>query len=104
MRKRRRDALGAGTRGRRRRASARRHDSRCRSRPRRDLKGQGMSSASLAELRTTLIAIVKEHGLEHRDVPFTLTSGEISHDYMDGKKALAHGEHLRVACQAIAAL
>ena len=63
-----------------------------------------MSSASLAELRTALIAIVKEHGLEHRDVPFTLTSGEVSHDYMDGKKALAQGEHLRVACQAIAAL
>jgi orotate phosphoribosyltransferase len=60
--------------------------------------------ASLDELRTALIAIVKEHGLEYREVPFTLTSGEISHDYMDGKKALANGEHLRAACQAIAAL
>ena len=60
--------------------------------------------ASLAELRQVVAAIVKEHGLEHRDVPFTLTSGELSHDYMDGKKALADGDHLRQACTAIIAL
>jgi orotate phosphoribosyltransferase len=62
------------------------------------------STPSLADLQKTVIAIVKEHGLEHREVPFTLTSGEISHDYMDGKKALARGDHLRAACLAIVAL
>src|SRR3954454_2019367 len=59
---------------------------------------------SLTELQSRVIDIVKAHGLEHRDEPFTLTSGEISHDYMDGKKALASGEHLREACLAIIAL
>ena len=63
-----------------------------------------MSSPSLAELQQALVAIVKEHGLEHRAEPFTLTSGEISHDYMDGKKALARGDHLKAACMAIVAL
>jgi orotate phosphoribosyltransferase len=60
--------------------------------------------ATLAELQRALVAIVKAHGLERRAEPFTLTSGEISHDYMDGKKALARGDHLRQACQAIIAL
>src|SRR4051812_457098 len=59
---------------------------------------------SLAELQSAVIDIVKKHGLEHRDEPFRLTSGEISHDYMDGKKALARGEHLREACLALIAL
>jgi len=52
-------------------------------------------------LRESVVAIVKEHGLEHRDEPFLLASGESSHDYMDGKRALSQGEHLRVACEAI---
>lgn len=56
---------------------------------------------TLSDLRETVIAIVKEHGLEYREVPFTLSSGEQSHDYMDGKRALARGEHLRRACEAI---
>ncbi|MFL6239012.1 MAG: orotate phosphoribosyltransferase [Actinomycetes bacterium] len=60
--------------------------------------------ASLAELQQSVIAIVKEHGLEHRAEPFRLTSGELSHDYMDGKKALARGDDLRQACLAIIAL
>jgi orotate phosphoribosyltransferase len=58
----------------------------------------------LAELQRAVIEIVKKHGLEHRDEPFRLTSGELSHDYMDGKKALARGDHLREACLAIVAL
>src|SRR3954447_25942879 len=59
---------------------------------------------SLTELQSAVVDIVKKQGLEHRDEPFTLTSGEISHDYMDGKKALASGEHLREACLALIAL
>jgi len=55
----------------------------------------------LSELRESVVAIVKAHGLEYRKEPFTLASGEQSHDYMDGKKALAAGRHLRIACQAI---
>jgi orotate phosphoribosyltransferase len=52
-------------------------------------------------LRDEVVAIVKKYGLEHRDEPFRLASGELSHDYMDGKKALARGEHLKLACEAI---
>lgn len=59
---------------------------------------------SLAERQRIVTEIVKKHGLEHREEPFRLTSGELSHDYMDGKKALARGDHLREACLAIIAL
>lgn len=56
---------------------------------------------TLSALRDDVVAIVKQHGLEYRAEPFRLASGELSHDYMDGKKALAEGEHLRLACEAI---
>ncbi len=55
----------------------------------------------MSALRDDVVAIVKQHGLAYREEPFRLASGELSHDYMDGKKALAEGEHLRVACEAI---
>ncbi|MDP9093945.1 MAG: orotate phosphoribosyltransferase [Actinomycetota bacterium] len=55
----------------------------------------------MTALRDRVVAIVKQYGLEYREEPFRLASGELSHDYMDGKKALAQGEHLRVACEAI---
>lgn len=56
---------------------------------------------TLSALRDQVVAIVKQHGLEHREEPFQLASGELSRDYMDGKKALAQGDHLRLACEAI---
>src|SRR2546423_6204107 len=68
------------------------------------MPGTSSEPSSLADMRQAVVAIVKEHGLEHREVPFTLASGELSHDYMDGKKALADGTHLRQACEAIIAL
>jgi orotate phosphoribosyltransferase len=55
----------------------------------------------LSAFRDEVVAIVKKHGLEYREEPFRLASGELSHDYMDGKKALAEGDHLRLACEAI---
>ncbi|WP_375477587.1 orotate phosphoribosyltransferase [uncultured Jatrophihabitans sp.] len=55
----------------------------------------------MSALRDDVIAIVKQHGLEYREEPFLLASGELSHDYMDGKKALAEGANLRRACEAI---
>jgi orotate phosphoribosyltransferase len=56
---------------------------------------------SLTELRQAVVAIVKEHGLEHRPEPITLSSGVKSHWYMNGKRALAVGYHLSKACKAI---
>lgn len=58
----------------------------------------------MSELRESVLEVVQTYGLEDREQPFTLTSGEGSHDYMDGKRALAQGRHLRLACEAIIAL
>jgi len=55
----------------------------------------------LSSLSKSVVDVVKTYGLEYRNEPFTLASGEQSHDYMDGKKALADGRHLRQACEAI---
>jgi orotate phosphoribosyltransferase len=53
------------------------------------------------DVRRQLAALVREHGYERRDEPFRLTSGGWSHDYIDGKHALAGGDSLRLACQAV---
>lgn len=51
--------------------------------------------------RRRLAALVREHGYERADEPFQLTSGGWSHDYVDGKHAIALGEALRLACQSV---
>lgn len=51
--------------------------------------------------RRHLAALVRAHGYEHRAEPFALTSGGWSHDYVDGKHAVATGEALRAASEAI---
>jgi orotate phosphoribosyltransferase len=51
--------------------------------------------------RSTLAELVREHGYEFRDPPFQLTSGGWSHDYVDGKHAIATGAGLRQASQAV---
>jgi orotate phosphoribosyltransferase len=53
------------------------------------------------EARGRLAALVREHGYERADEPFQLTSGGWSHDYVDGKHAIARGDALRFACQAV---
>jgi orotate phosphoribosyltransferase len=51
--------------------------------------------------RTALAQLVRRSGYEYRDPPFQLTSGGWSHDYVDGKHAIATGAGLRQASQAI---
>lgn len=51
------------------------------------------------ELRGELLRVVEELGHERRDEPFELSSGELSHDFVDAKRALARGAHLRLACE-----
>jgi orotate phosphoribosyltransferase len=51
--------------------------------------------------RQEIVDLVREHGYEYRDPPFQLTSGGTSHDYVDGKHAVATGRALRIASQAI---
>jgi orotate phosphoribosyltransferase len=52
-------------------------------------------------MRNQLIAIVKDRGLKRFDEPVQLASGELSHEFIDGKQALAEGEHLELACRAL---
>jgi orotate phosphoribosyltransferase len=54
-----------------------------------------------ADYRAGLVALIRSAGYEHRDQPFQLTSGGWSHDYVDGKYAVATGEALRQASQAV---
>jgi orotate phosphoribosyltransferase len=54
-----------------------------------------------AAVRTRLADLVRAQGYEHREEPFQLTSGGWSHDYVDGKYAVATGEALRLASQAV---
>jgi orotate phosphoribosyltransferase len=51
--------------------------------------------------RAELATLVRTYGYEYRDPPFQLTSGGSSHDYVDGKHAIATGAGLRQASQAV---
>jgi orotate phosphoribosyltransferase len=51
--------------------------------------------------RRALAELVRRRGYEFRDPPFQLTSGGWSHDYVDGKHAIATGAGLRLASQAV---
>jgi orotate phosphoribosyltransferase len=51
--------------------------------------------------RTALVDLVRDFGYERRDQPFQLSSGGWSHDYVDGKHAVATGRRLRLASQAV---
>lgn len=57
----------------------------------------------LARLRETVVALVRG-GHVRRDEAFQLSSGDWSHHYVDGKRALAGGDDLRVAAEAVVAL
>ena len=51
--------------------------------------------------RDEAIRRVATRGLERREEPFRLASGQLSHDYIDGKFAIDSGPSLLVVCQAI---
>lgn len=51
--------------------------------------------------RRSLAQLVLATGYERREEPFQLTSGGWSHDYVDGKYAIAGGSALRQASQAV---
>ena len=48
--------------------------------------------------------LISTRGHEHRDEPFKLASGQLSHDYIDGKYAVDTGERLAIVSHAIADL
>jgi orotate phosphoribosyltransferase len=53
------------------------------------------------DTRAALAELVLARGYEHRDPPFTLSSGGTSHDYVDCRHVVATGEALRAVSQAI---
>jgi orotate phosphoribosyltransferase len=57
--------------------------------------------SALSDLRRQVIEIVRERGLRHLPTPVTLASGARSRQFIDGKAALARGEHLEIACRAL---
>ena len=61
-------------------------------------------AARLAGYRRQLAQIIIRWGHERRDEPFELSSGGWSHDYVDGKRAIARGGRLELVGEAVAAL
>lgn len=54
--------------------------------------------------RAALLAVVLEHGYLRLDEPVRLASGQLSRDFVDGKRALARGDDLASACRVMAAV
>ena len=48
--------------------------------------------------------LIRTRGHERRDEPFRLASGQLSHDYIDGKYAIDTGERLMTVSRAVADL
>jgi orotate phosphoribosyltransferase len=48
--------------------------------------------------------LIRTRGYEHREEPFRLASGQLSHDYIDGKFAIDTGERLTIVSRAVAEL
>jgi orotate phosphoribosyltransferase len=61
------------------------------------------AAARLDRLREAVVTLVRR-GHVRRDEAFQLSSGDWSHHYVDGKRALAAGHDLRVAAEAVVAL
>lgn len=55
----------------------------------------------MTELRNAVLAIVKDRGLSYSEEPLKLASGELSHDFIDGKAALRRGRDLGAAGEAM---
>lgn len=60
--------------------------------------------ATPAERRAELLELLTQRGLIHLDEPVELSSGARSRYFLDGKKALAKGRDLALACQCMADL
>lgn len=62
----------------------------------------GAPSADHQQRRADLLEVVRAKGLRHFDEPRQLSSGELSHDFVDVKRALCRGANLVLACRVIA--
>ena len=57
-----------------------------------------------SELWQAAFDLIRTRGHERRDEPFKLASGQLSHDYIDGKYAIDTGERLEIVSRAVAEL
>jgi len=57
-----------------------------------------------ASIREDLRTIVLERGYERAEQPFRLSSGRMSHDYVDLRRALSRGPDLELAARAVIAV
>jgi len=55
----------------------------------------------LTKLKDEVVELIRTRGLERREVPFRLSSGQESYDYIDGKRAISNGPALRTAAEAV---
>jgi orotate phosphoribosyltransferase len=55
------------------------------------------------DLRRRVVNLVHERGYVRREHPFKLASGELSQDYVDGKRAVDGGPQLRLVSEAVIA-
>ncbi|MGH9339540.1 MAG: hypothetical protein ACRD1R_08110, partial [Acidobacteriota bacterium] len=52
-------------------------------------------------LREQVIDLIARKGYSRREEPFQLSSGELSHDYIDCRYAVEHGADLRLVAEAV---
>lgn len=64
----------------------------------------GGTSRSESDFKEAVRRLILDKGYERRDPPFQLSSGEWSHDYIDGKRAMARGDELKIVAEAIMAV
>jgi orotate phosphoribosyltransferase len=69
-----------------------------------DTKAESASGQPLTTLRSEAIALIRNRGYERRERPFKLASGQLSHDYIDGKYAVDTGSRLQLMSQVIVEL
>lgn len=55
----------------------------------------------MPDMRSAVVRLILDKGYIRREEPFRLSSGEMSHDYVDGKKAISLGRDLRLVAQAV---
>jgi orotate phosphoribosyltransferase len=62
-----------------------------------------MSGLLSPELHAELLKVVLERGYVRREEPFRLSSGGLSHDYVDMRRAVSEGKDLRLVADAVLA-
>jgi orotate phosphoribosyltransferase len=63
-----------------------------------------MSATDRPDTWQAAFDLIRTRGHERRDEPFKLASGQLSHDYIDGKYAVDTGERLTIVSRAVADL